>query len=174
MRKIRGNVVGTNMSPEKVAKRLPIDDTLKVEGAPADAKAVGDGIAHIQEELAKIAQGGGGATEVYAAGFDMFENMLSKGSFYEMVDAFQEGKVVTLGYTNPVSNKFCFYCTHYDTGYESEEHLEFVGNEYGGYSTICVYPDGRVTKNTIAIGDIETALDGIIAIQNSLIGGGEA
>ena len=141
--KIRGNVVGTNMSPEKVAKRIPIDATLKVEGAPADAKAVGD-------RLDSIAQGGGGgATEVYNAKFDFLSNALVVGNYGAMVTAFEEGKIVTISTTNPVSNQSSFYCTFHDTGYESEDHLEFVGNEYGNYVTLHLYSDGRITKTEI-------------------------
>lgn len=147
--KIKGTTVGTNMSVERVAKRLPIDATLTVEGAPADAKAVGDRLAKLD-------------SDVYAAEYDHIGLYLIKGNFDEMVNAFRfENKIVTLSSNNPVDNRLCFYCTYYDTGYESEEHLEFVGEEYGDYARLSVYPNGRVTKNKIKIGgsvDLDTTL----------------
>ena len=137
-----------------------------------------------------------GTPDVYAAEFDYLSLYLTKGNFNEMVDAFWlDNKVVTLSSNNPVSNRLCFYCIYYDTGYESQEHLEFEGFEYGEKTTLFLYPDGSITKEkgggsveldtTLsesgkaadakavgdAIGNVETALDGIIAIQNSLIGG---
>lgn len=126
------------------------------------------------EEIGGAGGGGGGetsVTEVYNAKFDFFSNQLTEGNYVEMTHAFGEGKTVILSTINPVGNQSSFYCTYHDTGYESEDHLEFVGNEYGSYVTLNLYSDGRITRTETAIGDIETALDSIIAIQNSLIGG---
>lgn len=140
-----------------------------------------------------------GTPDVYAAEYHYLSLYLTKGKFNEMVDAFRfENKVVTLSSNNPVDNRLCFYCIYYDTGYESQEHLEFEGFEYGEKTTLFLYPDGSITKEkggvsveldtTLsvegkaadakavgdAIGNVESALDGIIEIQNSLIGGEQA
>lgn len=169
--KIRGNTVGTSM---------PRPDWNQTDPTKADYILNKPGLSHVN------------------ATFDSI-GMTLDNDFDEIVSAIRDGKIVTLSNTNPVGNESVYYCTHYDIGYESVEHLEFIGHDFGKLSTISVYADGRITKKVIdgngggsveldttlsvsgkaadakavgdAIGDIESALDGIIEIQNSLIGG---
>ena len=238
--KIKGTTVGTNMSVDRVAKRLPIDATLKVSGAPADAKAVGDkieavseaAVVAVNESLAKkvnkvtkvgegtwfygvsnqgeqtmyagasgvypqtvALRGAGGvlsvgtptldthavtkkyvddnAIEVYRASYDVYTNELN-GNFADLKNAFDSGKIVMLTCDTPVGNVWSFCCDGYETanyGTIGEECLVFHSCSTESIRTIYVCADGTIQEKFVNIGDIDAALDRIIEIQNSLIGG---
>ena len=131
--------------------------------------------------------GGGGATEVYAAEYDLVD-MVLLSNFGEMESAFLSGKIVTLSSNNPIGGKSLFYCTAYVPegfgGYEGSE-LHFVKVGAGDIESWVVVSDGTIISNYTNLynmkndvnnikddlKDLDTALDAIIEIQNSLIGG---
>ena len=131
--------------------------------------------------------GGGGATEVYAAEYDLVD-MVLLSNFGEMESAFLSGKIVTLSSSTPVGGNSRFYCTAYVPegfgGYEGSE-LHFVQAGAGDIQSLIAVSDGTIisnytnlydVKNDVVnikkdLQDLDTALDAIIEIQNSLIGG---
>lgn len=111
--------------------------------------------------------------DVYAAEYDFASGTLYS-NFSEMVAAFQAGKIVTLSTVYPMGEKECYYCVRYDTeetsGYEGAC-LIFQRAGAGYTESLYVVSDGTMHSAITNIGNIEAALDGIIEIQNSLIGG---
>ena len=169
---------------ERFKGQVELDATLSKKGKAADAKAVGDAIAALSTA------GGGGATEVYTAKYDP-DSMELLSDFQEMEAAFIDGKIVTLSANTPDGVKFCFYCTQRNTeensGYEgatltfsrfTANHIETLVVESGGavipFETNLYNLKTDVDAIKEDMGDIDVALDAIIAIQNSLIGGGGA
>jgi hypothetical protein len=121
-----------------------------------------------------------GTPEVYAATYDFASESL-ESDFSEMVAAFQAGKIVTLSTVYPMGEKECYYCVRYDTeetsGYEGACMI-FQRAGVGYTESLYVVSDGTMHSAITNLGNIEAALDGIIAeqeaiiaIQESLIGG---
>ena len=126
--------------------------------------------------------------DVYAAWFDCLEHYITEGSFDEMVSAFDSGKIVTLSTVNPIGGVSCYYCVNYTPGgfYEYDGDIlkfQLAGDDW--VECLIVESNGKITitgtdltvmKNDINgvkkdLKDLDTALDAIIEIQNSLIGG---
>lgn len=111
--------------------------------------------------------------DVYAAEYDFASGTLYS-NFSEMVAAFQAGKIVTLSTVYPMGEKDCYYCVRYDTeetsGYEGACMI-FQRAGVGYTESLYVVSDGTMHSAITNLGNIEAALDGIIEIQNSLIGG---
>lgn len=123
------------------------------------------------DRIAERIGGGGGATEVYRATYDYEEGL--NDDFYNLLNAFNSGKIVTLNVNTPVGIVYSFCCDGYDPyGMENgKECLVFHSYSTEQIKTICVCADGKIEEKNVDIGDIDSALDSIIAIQNSLIGG---
>ena len=128
-----------------------------------------------------------GTYDVYAAEYDP-DSVELRSNFFEMVFAFKEGKIVTLSGTDSMGVINTLVCVHYDSeetsAYDGECLMfAFCGATYT--RSVYVTADGIVGDSTTYItelkmdvdaikedmGDIDAALDAIIAIQNSLIGG---
>ena len=133
----------------------------------------------------------GGTTEVYTKWVDVLDMYISESDFAEMVSAFESGKIVTICATNPIGGVSCYYCVNYTPGgfYEYDgDILKFQRADDDWVECLIVESNGKITitgtdltvmKNDINgvkkdLKDLDTALDAIIEIQNSLIGGGEA
>lgn len=162
----------------KLNEKTNPDSTLSLEGKAADAKAVGDRLAELAETAGR---------EVYEAKYDP-ENEHLLSDFQEMEAAFIDGKIVTLSANTPDGVKYCFYCTQHNTeensGYEgatltfsrfTANYIETLVVESGGavitFETNLYNLKTDVDNIKEDMGDIDAALDAIIAIQNSLIGG---
>lgn len=141
--KIRGNTVGTNMSIDKIAERIG-----------------GGG-------------GSGGESNVFVVSYDLISCVLDK-PYEDVLAAFRAGKNVVLTGTSPLGSVFCYFGAGYFSNEESEglgEHIEFSSVIDNQTQLLIVTPDGTCTTKIVNFGDIDSALDRIIAIQNSLIGG---
>lgn len=115
----------------------------------------------------------GGATEVYRASYDVYSYTLI-GEFADLKEAFDSGKIVMLTCDTPVGNVWSFCCDGYenaDYGTIGAECLVFHSCSTESIRTLYVCADGTIQEKFVNIGDIDTALDRIIEIQNSLIGG---
>ena len=133
--------------------------------------------------------GGGGTTEVYTKWVDVTDMYISESDFAEMVSAFLSGKIVTICAINPIGGVSCYYCVNYTpeyfTDYDGCSTLRFHMTAGDYVYSLLVVSDGRIIEDGTNIGtmkndingikddlkDLDTALDAIIEIQNSLIGG---
>lgn len=128
-----------------------------------------------------------GTQDVVNAWYDIYENRYN-GNFAELRIAFQSGKTVMLSANDPVGGKVSYYCVVYtpaDFGGYGQDELHFCAVGYAYIETMILLEDGTIHNNYNNLygmktdidnmkndmGDIESALDSIIAIQNSLIGG---
>lgn len=151
-----------------------VDPTLSLPGVPADARTVGQRLAEQTAQKVLV------VTE---------QNGITSHSTAEIYGAFQQDKAVFLKAGNrliPLGEAFAHVSLFYDVqvGALGAKTIEYAVD---GYSMImssnAYYPpiDTSLTHQYVAadaftvgqkLGDVETALDNIIALQNNLIGGG--
>jgi hypothetical protein len=140
-----------------------------VEPAEDDTDAVNLG--QMKEYVAENA-GGGGSSGVVAFDFDMDDLRLRGCSTQDIITHIDNGYAVQLRSTNSYGET-----RYYNLVLRMQDDLTFSHTDHYYIDTVTVSQDDSVeyhrhlSASKDSLGDIESALDGIIAMQNSLIGG---